>query len=74
MRCVTIYVDDTSRGTGRIYCVSGTDTHDSSPPFDSQEFGTKKDAVAFARECRRANGWLGRGDDSVTIYVCGELL
>ena len=51
---LSIYVEDVSDVFGsRTYTVSGYDgTGDS--PFDTLQFDTKKEAVSFAREIRRA--------------------
>lgn len=75
---LTIYVEDASDAYGsRTYTVSGDDgTGDS--PFDTLEFDTKKEAVSFARETRRAEkDAIARGEvpyHRVEILIDGDLL
>ncbi len=75
---LTIHVEDMSDVYGsRTYTVSGLYGSGESP-FDTLQFDTKKEAVSFARETRRAEkDAIERGDvpyRDVEILIDGEPL
>jgi hypothetical protein len=75
---LSIYVEDVSDVFGsRAYTVSGYDGTGHSP-FDTLQFDTKKEAVSFARETRRAEkDAIARGYvpyHRVEILIDGDLL
>ena len=75
---LTIFVEDLSDVyASRTYVVSGGDDT-GIDPFDTREFDTKKEAVSFAREVRRAyKDAIAGGEspyDRVEILINGDQL